>query len=265
MTEEVSGRNPRIQRMRRLVRDRGFRYDEAAYVVEGPSLVAEALDAGREVRQVVVPSSAASHQVLHRAGWSGAATFVVPDGVFEGLSSTRSPQPALAEVAFHDAEPADLATTTGPLLVLAEVSDPGNAGTLFRSAEAFGATGVVVAGGVDPYNPKLVRAAAGSTFRLPFALVDDPLTALRLLCGAGYGCWATVPRGGIPPAEVSTDGPVALVLGNEPHGLSEEVVGACEGVVSIPTVGGFDSLNVAIAGSVALHDLVGRSLRGDGA
>ena len=64
---------------------------------------------------------------------------------------------------------------------------------------------------------------------------------------------------------MSTDGPVALVLGNEPHGLSEEVVGACEGVVSIPTVGGIDSLNVAIAGSVALHDLVGRSLRGDGA
>ena len=217
MTEEVSGRNPRIQRMRRLLRDRGFRYDEATYVVEGPVLVAEALDAGREVRQVVVPASASNHHVLHRAGWSGAATLVVPDGVFEGLSSTRSPQPALAEVAFHDVEPIDLATTIGPLLVLAEVSDPGNAGTLMRSAEAFGATGVIVAGGVDPYNPKLVRAAAGSSFRVPFAVVDDPMAALRILDEAGYGCWATIPRGGLSPAAVPSEGPVALILGNEPR------------------------------------------------
>ena len=258
MTEEVSGRNQRIQRMRRLLRDRGFRYDEATYVVEGPVLVAEALDAGREVRQVVVPASASNHHVLHRAGWSGAATLVVPDGVFEGLSSTRSPQPALAEVAFHDVEPIDLATTIGPLLVLAEVSDPGNAGTLMRSAEAFGATGVIVAGGVDPYSPKPVRAAAGSSFRVPFAVVDDPMAALRILDEAGYGSWATIPRGGLSPAAVPSEGPVALILGNEPHGLSDEVVAACVGTVSVPTVGGVDSLNVAIAGSIALHDLAGR-------
>jgi len=258
MTEEVSGRNPRIQRMRRLLRDRGFRYDEAAYVVEGPALVAEALDAGLDVRQVVVPASASDHRVLHRAGWSGVATLVVPDGVFEGLSSTRSPQPALAEVAFHDVELMDLATTDGPLLVLAEVSDPGNAGTLLRSAEAFGVTGVVVAGGVDPYNPKMVRAAAGSSFRVPFAVVDDPMTALRILGEAGYGCWATVPHNGVAPAGVPSEGPVALILGNEPHGLSDEVVAACTGTVSIPTVGGVESLNVAIAGSIALHDLAGR-------
>ncbi len=259
MTEEVSGRNPRIQRMRRLLRDRGFRYDEGAYVVEGPSLVAEALDAGLEVRQVVVPASASDHRVMHRAGWSGATTLVVPDGVFEGLSSTRSPQPALAEVAFHDVEPLDLATTAGPLLVLAEVSDPGNTGTLMRSAEAFGATGVVVAGGVDPYNPKLVRAAAGSSFRMPFTVVEDPMAALRILDEAGFGCWATVPRGGVSPDAVPSDRPVAILLGNEPHGLADEVVAACVGTLSIPTVGGVDSLNVAIAGSIALHGLAGRT------
>ena len=126
------------------------------------------------------------------------------------------------------------------------------------TAEAFGATGVVVAGGVDPYNPKLVRAAAGSSFRVPFAVVDDPMAALRILEEAGYGCWATIPRGGLSPAAVPSEGPVALILGNEPHGLSDEVVAACVGTVSVPTVGGVDSLNVAIAGSIALHDLAGR-------
>jgi len=97
MTEEVSGRNPRIQRMRRLLRDRGYRYDEAAYVVEGPALVAAALDAGRQVRQVVVPASASDHHVMHRAGWSGAATLVVPDGVFEGYDvSVKCPSKYIA-------------------------------------------------------------------------------------------------------------------------------------------------------------------------
>jgi tRNA G18 (ribose-2'-O)-methylase SpoU len=84
------------------------------------------------------------------------------------------------------------------------------------------------------------------------------MTALRILDEAGYGCWATIPRGGLSPAAVPSGGPVALILGNEPHGLSDEVVAACVGTVSVPTVGGVDSLNVAIAGSIALHDLAGR-------
>jgi len=90
---------------------------------------------------------------------------------------------------------------------------------------------------------------------VPIATVDDPVTAVRLLTDAGVSCWAAVPLGGIPPTEVPSDGPVALILGNEPHGLDAEVVEACTGLITVPTVGGVDSLNVAVAGSVALHAL----------
>ena len=143
----------------------------------------------------------------------------------------------------------------GTILVLEEVSDPGNAGTLIRSAESFGISGVVLVGGVDPYNPKSVRASAGSLFRVPFAQAEDSQSVLRNLSNSGYLCWAAVPEGGVSPEALTKDSPIAVVLGNEPRGLNEETVKACEGRLSIPTAGLSDSLNVAVAGSIILYSL----------
>ncbi len=258
MTAELAGRNQRVQRMRRLVRDRDLRRSEHRYVVEGPMLVHQAIRAGLRVEQLLVPVSAAGHEIVEIAEAAGVPCGLVDDRVFDGISSTRSAQPALAELADHDVGIDALAATGGTLLVLAGVADPGNAGALVRSAEAFGTAGVVFAGGVDPYNPKVVRSAAGSTFRVPFAVVTGDgavATTLGELVPAGYACWAMVTSGGLPPEEVPTVAPVALVLGNEPRGLPSEVVGACDGRLSIPTVGALESLNVAAAGAVALYGL----------
>jgi len=251
-----------LRRLRRLARDRGYRAELGTSVVEGPSLVDEAIAAERDVRFVVVPSSAVNlpevAALLARAVSLGIECGSVVDRAFAGLTSTRSPQPAVAEVADHHVEPGELvslATNGCPLLVLAELADPGNAGTLVRSAEAFGAAGVLFAGGVDPYNPKLVRAAAGSSFRLPFALVGDPQEALGLLTEAGVAVWAAVPHGGVAVVDVPTDRPAALVLGNEPRGLSNDLVMACHGRATVATTGGVESLNVAVAGSIALYEL----------
>ncbi len=254
-----------LRRLRRLARDRGYRAEVGTSVVEGPALVGEALDAGRDVRLVVVPASAVDDpmvsDLLARAAALGIEAGCVVDRAFAGLTSTRSPQPAIGEVADHHVDPADLVASVRvdrPLLVLADVADPGNAGTLFRSAEAFGAAGVLVAGGVDPYNPKVVRAAAGSSFRLPFARTTTAADALTLLSDAGVEAWAAVPQGGVPVAEVPVDRPVALVLGNEPRGLDGYLVDSCVGATTVSTVGHVESLNVAVAGSVALYELVRR-------
>jgi len=254
-----------LRRLRRLARDRGYRAEVGMSVVEGPALVGEALDAGRDVRLVVVPASTVDDPVvaglLARAAALGIEAGSVVDRAFAGLTSTRSPQPAIAEVVDHHVDPGDLVASVRsghPLLVLAEVADPGNAGTLFRSAEAFGAAGVLMAGGVDPYNPKVVRAAAGSSFRLPFARTATAAEALALLADAGVAAWAAVPHGGVPLAEVPAEGPVALILGNEPRGLDDHLVDACTGTATVATVGDVESLNVAVAGSVALYELVRR-------
>ena len=269
MIHGYSGSNPRIRGLRRLARDRGQRYEKRSFIVEGPVLVAEALDAGLDVRLVVVPESPldaltagpALDALLRRASATGADVGTVPDSVFEGLTSTSSPQPALAEVGFiHvDTDVLFAGVEPGhPLLVLVGLADPGNVGTLFRSAEAFGAAGLCLVGGVDPYNPKLVRAAAGSAFRIPFAMVGDDgaIEVLRRLAGADVAAWATLPDTGASMAEVAaTEGLLALVLGNEPHGLSDDVVAACAGTATVETSGGVESLNVAVAGSVALYEL----------
>ena len=269
MIHGYSGSNPRIRGLRRLARDRSQRYEKRSFIVEGPGLVAEALDAGLDVRLVVVPESPlddlnagpALDALLRRALATGADVGTVPDSVFDGLTSTGSPQPALAEVGFVDVDTDVLFAGVEPghpLLVLVGLADPGNVGTLFRSAEAFGAAGLCLVGGVDPYNPKLVRAAAGSAFRIPFSMVGDDgaVDVLRRLAEAEVTAWATMPSAGASMAQVAaTDGLLALVLGNEPHGLSDDVVAACVGTATVETSAGMESLNVAVAGSVALYEL----------
>ena len=171
MADIVGGRNPALTRVRRLARDRTLRRREGVYLVEGPALVVDALSAGREVEQVFVPAEAAASAVAAASETSGVPCRRVDEALFDGLTTTMSAQPAIAVVARHDVSVPDL-PADGVVVVLAEVADPGNAGTLVRSAEAFGASGVIFAGGVDPYNPKCVRATAGSLFRLPFAVLE---------------------------------------------------------------------------------------------
>jgi TrmH family RNA methyltransferase len=140
----------------------------------------------------------------------------------------------------------------GPLaLVLVGVGDPGNAGTLLRSAEAAGAGAVLFCeGSADPYAPKCVRASAGSIFRVAVTRSAGARDALEWIASAGLGTVATVARGAQPYDEVALAGPVALVLGNEAHGLPEQVGAQVVRSVTIPMVGRTESLNVGMAGTI---------------
>ena len=130
-------------------------------------------------------------------------------------------------------------------LALWQVADPGNVGTLLRSADAFGAGIALSAGCADPTGPKAARASMGSLFRVPLADFDEA-SGRRI---------ALVPRGGVPLPELAVDGEVVLLLGAERGGLPPEMIERCEARVSIPQPGGSDSLNVAMAGTVALYEL----------
>jgi TrmH family RNA methyltransferase len=133
-------------------------------------------------------------------------------------------------------------------LALWRVGDPGNVGTLLRAADAFGAGVALSEGCADPTGPKAVRASMGSLFRVPLSGFDEP-PGKRV---------ALAPSGGIPLPELQLDGDVVLVLGAEREGLPADVLERCEQRVSIPQPGGGDSLNVAMAGSIALYELARR-------
>ena len=134
-------------------------------------------------------------------------------------------------------------------LALWHVADPGNVGTLLRSADAFGAGIALSRGSADPTSPKALRASMGALFRVPQSEFDEP----------GGRRIALVPHGGVPLPEVDLSGEVVFVLGAEREGLPEEVLSRCDVRASIPQSGDAESLNVAMAGTVALYELARRS------
>ena len=192
---------------------------------------------------------------------AGARIFELAPGVVERVATTVTPQPVLAVFPMLDTP--SVPEGAGIVVVMADVRDPGNAGTVLRSADASGARAVVCCGGsVDPYNPKTVRASAGSLFHVPVVLAGPPGDALDALGAAGLRRLGAVVTGGQDYTSVDWSVPTALVLGNEAWGLPEGL--PLDGMVGIPMEGRAESLNVGMACAVLCFEALrqGRSAQG---
>ena len=241
-----------MQRLRRLLSNKSERDEAKSFVVEGRHLLEEALRACWQVREIFVDPERVD-QALWGLDLRGAHTYELQDGVMGRVATTESPQGVMAEIARRDFNEADL---HGWVLVVDRLGDPGNLGTLIRSAEAFGASAVLCTPGtVDPFNPKALRAAAGATFHVP-VLVDRPLEDLKR---QGFRVLGTTSHGSARTQDVASvdlSGDVAVVLGNEARGLDSDV--PVDGWVSIPHTGHSESLNVAMAGTVLSYVMASR-------
>jgi TrmH family RNA methyltransferase len=180
----------------------------------------------------------------------GARLYDLAPGVLERVADTATPQPVLAVVA-DVAVPLEALAGASLLVVCVDIRDPGNAGTVLRSAEAAGAGGVVCCDGtVDITNPKCVRASAGSVFHVPVVAGGDAVTVLERIGGWGIQRLAATVGSGASYTSVDLVHPTAFVLGNEAHGLATEPAAATDGAVHIPMVGRGESLNVGMACAV---------------
>jgi TrmH family RNA methyltransferase len=244
---------------------RSARWAERAFVAEGAELIRVAFDAGVPVESVYVAPAgaedAATQEVCRRATAAGTRVFPLGAGVLERVADTVTPQPVLAVLPMLEERPAgtsgwsDLARPGALVVVLVDVRDPGNAGTVLRAADASGAAAVVFAAdSVDPYNPKTVRASAGSLFHVPLALRADPLATAAELAEAGFRTLATRVREGEDYATVDWSSPTALFLGNESAGLDDAVTGVLSGTLRIPMAGRAESLNVGVAAAVVCFE-----------
>jgi TrmH family RNA methyltransferase len=243
-------RHQKVQRLRRLLSRRSAREAERAFVVEGVKVLSEALDAGVPIESVYVDPAAAAEPVTQRAFDAGARVYELAPGVLERVADTVTPQPGKALVPGIDRPLADLADAD-LLVVAVDLRDPGNAGTVLRSAEAAGAGGLLFCdGSVDVYNPKTVRASAGSLFHVPVVAGGDAVQVLREMASWGVRRLATTAAGGHDYAEVDLTARVAFVLGNEANGLPSEVDDLVDERVTIPMVGRTESLNVGMAAAV---------------
>ena len=268
MPAPLGATNPRVTTLRRLCGRRRSRLEARAFVLEGPVGLREALAAGAPVTEVFVDADTAEvaegsrgsvlAEALAVARDAGIPVRLLAAGVLDKVSDTVSPQGVIAVVDRRPVELARIVVADGPAVALAGVADPGNAGTIIRSAEAAAAAGVVFcADAVDPFGPKTVRAAAGSAFRVPIAEVAGggaTLAALMSLRAGGRILLGTVGRGGPPPEHVDLTRGFTLVLGSEAHGLPAEVAAIVDETLSIPMAGSIESLNVAVAASVVLFE-----------
>ena len=229
----TSAHNTHLKELRKLSRRRRARELAGRFVAEGEDLLAAADSAGWNALE------------RYCAAGSGLAGTEVEPELLDAVSELGSGTRTLAVYETRWAQ-----RPLGPLCVsLHGVSDPGNVGTILRSAAAFGAASVAIGpGSADPYGPKAVRASMGSLFRVPLGAFD----------AAEGRRVALVPRGGVPLPELAVEGEVVLVLGSEREGLPDDVLAACEERASIPQPGGAESLNVALAGAIALYELARR-------
>ncbi len=252
---ELSPGSWRLKRVRRLAASPSERAEQGVFVVEGPRLVTGALDAGLDVSEVYSTADAGDEAmaVAERAAEAGAAHWELRPGALDRIGDVKSSTGLLALSARCDIPLGSLADPRFAL-VLAAVADPGNVGTLIRAAEAAGADAVVVTdGSVDIFNPKVVRASAGTLFTVPVVRGVNLADACAELAGRGLRVVGTDSSRGQPHTEADLGAPIALVLGNEVAGLPADL--AVDGWVRIPIRGRAESLNVAMAGSVLCFEI----------
>ena len=271
--------NKRIKYIRSLLEKGGIRKKNHSFVVEGIKLVDEALEYGNvldiivseSLYEEIVSGDLARNGLLSDNGKhiikqvkQGTSLTVVSDAVFKSVSETITPQGILAEVEMpkhrlleeNFLEIAYEKKGKIKLLILEDTADPGNLGTIIRTAEAAGVTGVIMGKGtVDIFNPKVVRSTMGSIFRLPFAYVDDLKAVILRLKRDGISFYATHLKGKESYRDISYSDKAGILIGNEARGLSDEIANLADTYVIIPMQGKVESLNAAVAAALMMYEV----------
>lgn len=230
------------------------REQSGQYLIEGPNLINEALENGAEIVFLV---ESVEKEFLTEHTYD-APVYVMSEPLFRKVTETETPQGILAvvkkkvfsEEAFFRVNP-----QRTNLLVADRIQDPGNLGTMMRTADAAGYQGVILLKGtVDPYSSKVVRSAAGALFRLPLLFLDTPEDVLRVLKARQRKIVCTVLSGGQPYYDAEIKEQIALVIGNEGNGICQELFEGADLLVSIPMTAGSESLNAAVSAGILMYE-----------
>lgn len=243
-TEAVlSARNPVLKEIRRAI-SKGSLTQDGLMVVENPQLIEEAARSGSEIAVLLATEAALARLDVVPC----AHTIVLSERAFQSISATEAAQGVMALVHPKTWRHENVFGGDALALVLDGIQDPGNAGTMLRAAEAFGATGTVfLKGSVNPYHPKVIRASAGSIFRVPVLTGIDAAEVKS----QGIPVFTAMPHGGTPIASANLRQPMVVVVGNEAHGVGPEFANSPG--LRIPT-GGVESLNAAMSAAIILYE-----------
>lgn len=253
MQDLISSRdNPLFKRLKKLAESARERRETRTTLLDGEHLIAACLDAGGQPHTFLHAASCSPDVWQPLAGrCAGAKVVAFSDSLFAELSPVETPAGILAEAAWLELKPAE---TIPLVLLLEDIQDPGNLGSLLRSAAAAGASLAVLSKGcADAWSPKALRGGQGAQFVLPMLLRADLAAWIET---AGLPVWALALGGGQSVFELDLAGPAGLLVGNEGAGLSESVLSLATGRVAIPMPGRVESLNAAAAAAIALFEAV---------
>jgi len=257
----VEGRHNALVKELRLAFGHAERTPEGDCAIEGVRILEEAIRSGLRFRAVFFRESAMerAERLLPQIG-AHVETLLLPDKLFDGLVPSETPQGVAALVRLKEFSLEDLLerTQVGPILVVVGLQDPGNLGTILRSAEAFGSAGVLLGEGtVSPFNSKVIRASAGSVFRLPVVVAKTAggmEAVVAKLREHGVRLLATSSHKGTALDQAKLTDPCAILVGSEGSGLPRHMMAQMDDTLAIPHTPQVESLNAGVAGSIVLYE-----------
>lgn len=253
----TSTSNPRVKQLVHWKKKRKTRDEDGIFLVEGIRMFREVPE--DKLREIFVAESffhKEKNMVLNMAEQAKIRPEILSDSVFTYASDTKTPQGVLCVVEQMHYDLPDLEGRCPHLLVLDRLQDPGNVGTILRTAEGAGVTGVLMDREcVDIYNPKTIRSTMGSIYRMPFCHMDDLGQGIRALKAKGIRTYAAHLEGSVDYDTVDYRTPCAFLIGNEGNGLRPEIAELADIYIKIPMAGQVESLNAAIAASVLMFEV----------
>ena len=279
----TSSKNEKLKNISALLSSKKERDKQGLFVIEGLRIFQDTLKTAPEyIKDIYVSESFLkehsadvilgdyTNSMKKRAGTVGLSKpgqekvqiYTVKDSVFDSLSKTVTPQGILCAVSKPEYDLKEILSLVGKndgsckFLILENIQDPGNLGTMLRTAEAAGASGIIMSRDcADIFNPKVIRSTMGSVFRVPFVYVEDFTGAVQVLKKSGITVYAAYLHGGESMREMQFDKKCAIMIGNEGNGLTDEAVSVADKRVFIPMAGQIESLNAAIAAAILLFHI----------
>ncbi len=252
--------NPYIKEYLKLKKNRSYRYKSGQIAVEGPNLVGEAIKAGLAPGVIFVTDNylKSDYDQLFKDAPADTRLLILTEVLFSLIAETDTPQAVAAIFPYNFSESASqVDKTADPVLILDHLQDPGNVGTIIRTAVAAGVKRIYYTKGcADPFNPKALRATAGAVFRMMPLLEKDPVKLTAELQNKGFQVVASTAGSGKDYRTVDYHKPTVLVVGNEAGGISQEMLAAADISVTIPLPGEVESLNAAVAAGVLIFEII---------
>lgn len=247
----TSAQNPLIRHMKKLAEQKSYRREQREFLCDGYKLLAEALSSDAEISALLFADGASLPPLPDEV-----RRVSVPAGLLSAISPSETPQGVLFSCRMPEPTPPSGTLKPGRYLVLDGVQDPGNVGTILRTADAFHADGIfLLPGCADPYNPKTIRATMGSVFRQPFRELS-PEEIKEILDASGIPLLAAMPGGDALDIRDAPLRSAAVLIGSEGRGISPKMLSYAAGKVSIPMPGRSESLNAAVAAALILWEMI---------